>query len=306
MKYKWYKKPFIVTEFNACYPNEYLLEALPLVAAYHSLQDNDGLLQFDFGLSMVGTERMGGFNSNLMPDHLAQWVVAVPMFLRGDIKKAPGYVLDSITDKQLFSLPCYSDFLDKNFFLSYVTRVAKSYDHRKMDSPEVYKKYFDESKKIIQSETGELTLDYKKNILKIDAPNVQGAVGNTADGTIDCKNFSVKLKNKWASAILVSKQNKPISESSELYLVVVTPTKMSGQVYNHSRNTLTNPGSLPIKAQVAEGEVEIKTSVKSAIVTALAPDGTKGKNLNANIKANSISIKLNEGKTFVYEINLIR
>ncbi|MCS6823077.1 MAG: carbohydrate binding domain-containing protein [Cytophagaceae bacterium] len=306
MKYKWYKKPFIVTEFNACYPNEYILEALPLVAAYSSLQDNDGLIQFDFGPTMVGEQRMGGFSTNLMPDHLAQWVVAAPIFLRGDIKKAPGLVTDSIAETQLYTLPAYSDFLDKHFYLSYITKVCKSYGDKKTGNPKDFLKYYDESKKIIQSETGELTLDFKKNILKIDAANVQGALGNTSESNIDCKNFSVKLKNKWASAILISKQNKPISESSEFYLVVVTPTKMSGQVYNKSRNVLSNPGSLPLKAQVAEGEVELKLTAQAATVTALNPDGTKGKNINATIKNNLISIKLNEGKSFVYEIKLTR
>ncbi|HJT23502.1 MAG TPA: hypothetical protein VJ873_02945, partial [bacterium] len=48
-------KPLIVTEWNACFPNEYRLEGPALMAAYASLQDWDGLLQFDFTLDTPGT-----------------------------------------------------------------------------------------------------------------------------------------------------------------------------------------------------------------------------------------------------------
>ncbi|HWZ22220.1 MAG TPA: hypothetical protein VNW06_06170, partial [Cytophagaceae bacterium] len=140
-KYKWNNKPFLVTEYNACYPNEYILEAVPFIAAYSRLQGVDGMLQFDFTLDALGEERISAFSLSKMPDHLAQWVLGAPMFLRGDIKTAKGLVLDNISDKELYSLPNYSDFLDRNYQLSFITKVAKGYGGKKEADGSGYASY---------------------------------------------------------------------------------------------------------------------------------------------------------------------
>ena len=303
-KYKWYGKPFLVTEYNACYPNEYILEGIPTIAAYTRLQDMDGMLQFDFTLDAAGADKVGAFGLSKMLDHLAQWVVGAPIFLRGDIQPASGLVLDQITDKQLYSLPNYSNFLDKKPYLPYVTKVAKAYGEGKGDEASKYDSYYDAKKNIIKSETGQLKLDANNGILEINAPNVQGALGALKDVSIDLPALSFKIKNSWASIILISKENKPLSESKKFYLVAVTPVKMTGQQYNPGRSALSESGRLPLQAQVMEGDVLLKSKSSKIKVTSLQVDGTKGKSINFAMKADGISLKLNEGKTFVYEIEI--
>lgn len=301
-KYKWYNKPFLVTEYNACYPNEFILEGIPLIAAYSRLQDIDGMLQFDYSLSTPGKEPLSPFDLAKMLDHLAHWVIGAPIFLRGDILPANGLVLDNITDKQLYSLPGYSDFLDKKAHLPYITKVAKTYGEGKSDEPSKYDMYYDAKKNIIKSETGQLKLDADKGILEINAPKVQGAIGTLKDISFDFPALSFKVKNNWGSVFLISKENKPLAESKSFYLVVVTPVKMSGQQYNSQRNGLVDPGRLPLQAQVMEGDVLLKNKSAKVTVTSLMADGTKGKNINFTTKTEGLSLKLNEGRTFVYEI----
>src|SRR5690606_20610368 len=108
-KYKWNNMPLIVTEYNACYPNEYLLEAAPFVASYAALQGHDGLLHFDFDAKVPGEDRLNSLSLSRSPEFLAQWVAAAPIFLRGDIGTAPGLVLDQISKEEVESLPLYSD-----------------------------------------------------------------------------------------------------------------------------------------------------------------------------------------------------
>jgi hypothetical protein len=303
-KYKWNNKPLLVTEYNDCYPNEYLLEAVPFVAAYSRLQGIAGMLQFDFTLDALGEERISAFSLSKMPDHLAQWVLGAAMFLRGDIKTAKGLVLDTISDDQLYSLPNYSDFLDKKYQLSFITKVAKEYGREKVDEPSKYDSYFDSENKIMKSETGQLKLDGKNGVMEINADKIQGAVGALKDLSVDLPFISFKVENSWASIFLISKENKPLLESKKFYLVAVTPVKMTDQRYNANRNRLEDPGMLPMRAQQIEGEFVLKSKVTKIKITSLKADGTKGEKINFVVKPDGVSIKLNEGKTFVYEIEI--
>jgi hypothetical protein len=300
-KYKWNNMAFLVTEYNACYPNEYLLEAAPYISAYSALQGFDGMLHFDFDNYAVGEERLNSLSLSRSPEFLAQWVAAAPMFLRGDIKAANGLVLDYITDEAAGSLPLYSDFLDKHFTLPLITKVAKTGKNEKADDPSKYDSFYDANEKISKSETGELTCNAKKGFLRINSPKVQGVTGALNSQEFELPMLRIKVDNSWASVIAVSKDNLPLSESKNFYLVVTGPTKMSGQKYNDSRSGLVDIGQLPIMAQIVKGEVIIKTKSSVSIVP-LSIQGTRGKSLPVRMSNDGASFNLSNGRTFVYEV----
>ncbi|MDR2578650.1 MAG: carbohydrate binding domain-containing protein, partial [Chitinispirillales bacterium] len=168
-------KPFIMTEWNHCYPNEYVLEGVPLIAAYGALQGWNGILQFDFNLETLGVDRIHSYKLSVQPEDIAQWVMAAPLFLRGDVRAAPGLIVENITEEQYGDIPNYSEMLEKNYHLPFITRVAKSFDAEDdggtqyFDSStgtirragggergniEDYAQYYDRDSGIIRSETG--------------------------------------------------------------------------------------------------------------------------------------------------------
>jgi hypothetical protein len=302
-KYKWNNMAFLVTEYSECYPNEYLLEGAPYISAYSALQGADGMLHFDFDGLAVGEDRLNSLSLSRSPESLAQWVAAAPMFLRGDVKTAKGLVLDPITDEAAGSLPLYSEFLDKNFTLPLITRVAKTSKNEKADEPSKYDSFYNAAEKTVKSETGELTCNSQKGFMEINTPKIQGIVGGLNSQEFDLPMLRIKVSNSWASVIIVSKDNLPLSESKNFYLVVVGPTKMSGQTYNDSRSGLVNIGELPVLAQVINGEVTLKT--KSAVtILPLSVEGVKGKALPVEIKNDGTVLNLSQGRTFVYEVIL--
>jgi hypothetical protein len=304
-KYKWLNKPTIVTEFNACYPNEYTLDALPYIAAYGRLQGLDGIIQFDFDATPVGKDRITPFTLSKMPEHLSQWVIAAPLFLRGDVQTAPGLVIDAVTERMIYDLPSYSDFIDKHYHLPYVTRVAKSDSAVQGNAPSAYATFNDKVNKIITSETKELVLDYKKGVLKINTPRVQGVVGKLNEEIYDFPVIQVKMKNKWASVLLVSKDTLPLAVSDNFYLVVTTPCKMKGQKFNETRTALEDPGKTPVMAQVAQGEVVFK-GLKNVKIVPLGPDGEKMKQLPLTLSGEDSSLDLKKARTFVFEVKVKR
>jgi hypothetical protein len=299
--FKWHQKPFMVTEFNMCYPNEYYLEGVPLAAAYSALQGFDGMMQFEFGGSALGAERISAFALSNMPQHLAQWVIAAPLFLRGDIKQAEGLVLDIVSAEQIYSLTNYSDFLERYPFVPYVTKFARTDVPTVTESAEKYSSYYDKEKRLVRSETGELTLDADNGIFKIDAARVQGVTGNLRNQTFDFPLFQIKLHNPWASVMAVSKDNKPLTASANYYLVIVTPTKMTDEVYAQDRHALANTGTLPILAQVAEGSIHFKTQKKISIYPTYAT-GEQGAPISLLKKDTGYLFDLSKEKTFVFEV----
>jgi hypothetical protein len=299
--FKWHHKPFMVTEFNMCYPNEFYLEGLPLVAAYSALQGFDGMLQFEFGGSALGAQRISAFTLSNMVQHLAQWVVAAPIFLRGDVQQARGLVLDIVSEEQIYSLPNYSDFLEKYPFIPYVTKFARSDEKVDTESPEKYASYYDMEKRMVTSETGELVLDAAGGVFTLNASRVQGVTGNLRNKIFDLPIMKIELQNPWASVIAVSKDNKPLMESGNYYLVIVTPTKMTDEVYQEDRKSLSDAGKLPIMAQVAEGIIYLKTQKKIKLNPVYAT-GEKGESISLSKESNGYRFDLSQEKTFVFEI----
>lgn len=303
--YKVDQKPFIITEWNHCYPNEQIIEAVPLVAAYSALQGWDGVLQFDFNLQSVGKDRIRNFTLSVAPEQVALWVMGSPLFLRSDVKAAPGLVVESITDSMALTLPNYSSFLENNKYLPFVTRVAKTFTGKSSGKPEQYKKFFDEATGVMKSETGELNLDTKKGILTINTPQVQGVSGFIANEQIKLPAFSCKVSNTNASVYAVAKSKEPLEKSSSFYLVVAGPVKMTDQKYNVSRSALEDPGKLPVLAQIIKGKISFTAASQAkATVTPLAVSGVKGTPV-ALTKDNSGNFVFNTdaGRTLVYEVN---
>lgn len=298
-KYKWKDKPMIVTEYNVCYPNEYRLEGVPVIAAYSRLQGWDGMLQFHFDPEVVGTDRHINYTVNNMPEHLANWVMAAPLFLRGDVAEAPSFVADNVTDKQAYSLPSYSDFIDKNSFLPLVTKVGKQTVAIEGEaSTEAFAKYYNEAKQTITSETGELSLNHKRGVFKINTPKVQGVLGTLKDSTFKFPFMTVSLRNPWASAFIISKENKPLPESKTCYLVVTTPVKAKGMQYSNTRTALKNIGEYVMQAQNAMGSVTFTQEGKKYKVYPLSMSGVR----DAEIPLTGNKLDLTSQKTFVFEI----
>ncbi|MFP4015300.1 MAG: hypothetical protein ACLFVQ_14530 [Chitinispirillaceae bacterium] len=297
-------KPFIITEWNHCYPNEYVLESVPLMAAYGALQGWDGVLQFDYNHHVPGADRIRNYTVSVQPEDMAGWVMAAPLFLRGDVKKAPGLVVEKISNDQVNSTPSYSTFLDENYHLPFVTRVAKSFSAEKAADISAYEKYFDRDSGVIKSETGELLYNTKTGYFRIDAPRVQGAAGFVGGRALDFPLFSFKLDNTHASLFAVSRDGKDLVGSKHFYLVVIPPAKMKGQVYDGARNLLKDPGSDEVLVQVVNGSLSFKKLPgKKVEVFPLSLDGTRGKQLKIKkAKGTAGEIDLSKGRALVYEV----
>jgi hypothetical protein len=84
-------KPFIVTEYNHPAPSYYQAEALPLAAAYASLQDWDGIFLYSYGVHKKIWDPgyvNNFFDSTANPVKMTSAVSAALLFRRGDVSPA--------------------------------------------------------------------------------------------------------------------------------------------------------------------------------------------------------------------------
>jgi hypothetical protein len=259
-------KPYLCTEWNDCFPNEYRLEGPVLMAAYACLQDWDGMLQFDYGPSLIGSVPMTNFDINGRPDNEPLYLAGALIFREGLLKPSQIHIEEPLTDAQVLNPGMQSGWLFDHPWLPYVAKVEKRFTGKTTESPAdlaSIEKLFDAQGKTINSSTLEETLDYGKGILKIDSPQAQGLVGAISSpdpqqvwGTTGLW-VHVGPRNPWAAVVAVTLDHQPLAQSGKLMVFAVAHAENSGQIYNASRSALKVAGRAPVLMQGVEGEISI-------------------------------------------------
>lgn len=298
-------KPYLITEWNHCLPNEYEVEALPLLSSYASLQGWGGLLQFDFDPKGLGTAPLKRYTLSRSPSMLALWTVAAPLFLRRDVAEAKDSVVESIDSAKMFAVPSYSDFLEKRWALPYAVKVRKTFGGKASgDAGKWDRQGLRDSGRILSS-TRELELDAKAGVLRIDAPRVQGAAGALAGVEFSFPRISFRVANPEASIALVAADDKPLASSKRFYLVATGPSKMKDAELTRSRTGIKALGELPVLTQVLEGTAVLRgKDAAKAVVRPLDPDGKAGPALTISVTSAGASIDLSKAGSQVLEISL--
>jgi hypothetical protein len=106
-------KPFMLTEWNFCYPNRYRGESGPVVGAYAALQDWDGIFRFEYSgmkATAFGQTHTWSFNTVGDPLQLLSDRIAALFFLRQDVKPAATRISFAVTP-DIWKLPFTHDYL---------------------------------------------------------------------------------------------------------------------------------------------------------------------------------------------------
>ncbi|MFN8439103.1 MAG: carbohydrate binding domain-containing protein [Cytophagales bacterium] len=309
-------KPFMVTEWNACYPNPQRCDGVPMMAAYGSLQGWQNFTQFTMSDDPNGATSLTPFGVANDPIHMAQWVVGAPMFLRGDIKEAKSVFRHTIKPELVTSLPNQDPFLPNNFFLPYVTKFENSFENDSIGKINDFAKYIDTKNEVYASETDELKIDGKQKIFTVKAPKTQGVVAEFKGKKIDLPFFKVNVDNDFASVFAVSKDNKDLVNSKNFFLVVTTNVEMKGQEWDPNfredwkaggNGQLRKAGIFPLLAEMAKGKLVIKKDIDISKIK-VSTYTMYGSKINQNITLQKtsagIELDLSQLRSFVVEITI--
>jgi transcriptional regulator of met regulon len=295
--------PFTVTEWNIPYPNEYRIIGPIMMAAYASLQNWDCVLQFDFGKNRWNEKIDNLFDISQLPTVLAQWIPAATLFHKGYVKPALNRIVEECDTRDIFYDKEHSfKIIGNDIALPLISQVEKKYVENKssrVSDISLIKKYHNLEEKEIVSDTNELKWNYKKGVLSINTPYLQGVVGNFSNERVILNNIDVETSTPFCSITITSMDGKPLNFSKKMVLVAVGREMNSDMEYNVSRTALRDDGVSPIILENVEAKILFK-GIEDVKVYPLDING-KRKGEEIKIKGNLLQIS-GKYKALYYEI----
>jgi hypothetical protein len=126
----------------------------------------------------------------------------------------------------------------------------------------------------VWSDTKEMYRNLNKRYGWIDSERtkaVYGFIGSA--GSLDLKDFRITVRTDFATVAISSLTNEPLNNSSNMLLTAVGRAENTGVMYNKEHNQQIDPGHGPIRVEIIEAAIEIKTEKKNLRVMAVNPQG---------------------------------
>ncbi|MBL9173971.1 MAG: hypothetical protein JNL10_10595 [Verrucomicrobiales bacterium] len=282
-------KPQMISETTWNRPNRYRSEAPIYFAAYGALQGSDALVHFalDGDRWSVKPNFFMQPWTLMAPSQMAQFPATALLFRRGLVR--PGEVLAKVdlNTNDLLSLkgtPLPQDASFDELRLKDVPAGTEVKPGQRIDPLIHYagrvevnftptpgkvtlgdlKPFIDRAAKIVRSSTRELTLDYDRGLLTVNAPAAQGASGNfKAAGEIPLAELSLRSELDNGHFLVVSLDDQPIGTSKRMLLQVMSeerPTGFATEDAGKGLKKITDIGHDPWQVKSLQGTVTFKTA----------------------------------------------
>jgi hypothetical protein len=308
--------PMMITETNWTPPLGYQSEAPFLAAAYQSLCGVDAVCW----VSAVELEWSNHDRNAFDTDSQLKWIIATPMTLgqfpaaallyrRGDVALGQPVVVEHRSDKELWerALPIIAEdakydpdrdlrdrakqshlasALDPLAFLVGPVQVVYGSDPAKTTVADP-SRFIDRARKVVRSNTGQITWDYGRGFCTIDAPKAQGVSGFLKPvGPIKLSDVTIRSENAYATILVVALDDKPLAQSGQVLVQVGTRHRPTGWAdhaitfQNAAKETIRgrqvdSTGKMPWVVQVTMATIEVQnSSLKSAILLDLNGNAT--------------------------------
>lgn len=296
-------KPSMISETTWTRPNRYRSEAPLYLAAYGALQESDAIVHFAFdgaGWNVKPNFWMQPWTL-MSPAMMGQFPAAALIYRQGLV--APGEIVarvhlgrpellalkgtplpqDAALDElRLNDVPKGSEFkpgqrLDP--LLHYAGRTEVRFtDETGTQVLLNAAGLIDHNAMTVASSHRQLLLDYRAGVLRIDAPQAQGASGNLkALGKCTLRDIELESDLDLAHIVLVSLDGQPIGTSKKLLLQVMSEEQNSGwktEPAEGGKKRIVSIGRDPWQIKPISGAVRLKRSDARAMeVVALDHNG---------------------------------
>ncbi len=282
-------KPSMISETTWNRPNRYRSEAPLYYAAYGALQGSDAIAHF--ALDGADWSVKPGFWMQpwtlMAPSQAGQFPAAALIYRRGLVKTGEVLAKIDLNTNDLLHLQGTPLPQDANFDelrLKDVPAGSEVKPGQRIDPLIHYagraevnftgapgrttladlKPYIDRTRKTVRSTTRELTLDYEKGLLIINAPQAQGASGNLkAGGQLVLSDITLQSELENAHIVLVALDGEPIATSKRMLLQAMSeeqPTDFATEDAGNGSKKITNIGKDPWLVKKLSGTVKFNSA----------------------------------------------
>jgi len=276
-------RPSTITEVNWPLPNRYRADMIFLGAAYGTLQGTDAV--FWFAVGSPAWDTLPGKFSIQTPVVQAQFPAAAFLYRQGLLQTGPKVVDIELDVQDLYDLkgtpvPAPQNFdqlrgddippggvitnvsaIDTLAFT--VGRVGARFVANGAPQSQVtdLSPYIDRTNRVSRSATGELTWDYGRGLVTVQAPAAQGATGFLRNaGSIDLPDCTLTSTMDYGSLLLIALDRQPIAVSSRLLLQAMSedqPFRWETSSPTGPR-TIVDAGETPMMVRNLAGTVILK------------------------------------------------
>jgi hypothetical protein len=281
-------KPSMISETTFTRPNRFRSEAPLYFAAYGALQDSDAIVHFAFD----------GARWAVKPNFwMQQWTLATPAMLgqfpaaaliyrqgliatgevlaevklsTNDLLRLKGTPLPqdaSFDELRLKDVPQGTEVkpgqrLDP--LLHYAGRAQVKFGNESATRVSDLKPLINHAAQTVTSSTHELTLDYARGVLTLNAPRAQGVSGALNEaGKVELRDLTISSDLDLAHIVAVALDNQPLATSRRILLQVMSEERTSAfetEAVNTTVKRIKNIGRDPWQVRRLAGTVVLKRS----------------------------------------------
>jgi hypothetical protein len=276
-------KPYTVSETNHPFPNDWLSEGIPLIAAYGSFQDWDAIITYTFEPKRAADFKpyIGeAFDISLDPVRMTEFAIGALMFRRGDVHAALKTIDRTYSREQVMDSrrlrgeywPYFTPNFPQVLPLEHEMRISS------LDGPPTANFTVSNGNPIV-SDTHQLkwyTTPEQTGVVTVDTDRTEALIGFLGTNSKVLKNLSADLKNNFATIVLSSMDSKPLAQSDKMLLTTgsrVVNTDMKWNTNPFARGLLANQGGSPTLIEPVTGTVTLRDLQSASAVSATALDG---------------------------------
>lgn len=243
-------KPFIVSEVNHPYPNEYGAEGVPLIAAYGAFQDWDGVFWYSFSHQppeQWGKPSLPGhFDIRQDPVKMTEWASPAVMFQTGAIQPAKriaerSYSSDAVAESLRLAGsegPFFTPGFPSLLTLEHAVRVSLTGRPAAKEWPAPREPYLSDTRQLAWYLDAQ-----KKGLVVVNSDRWQSLIGYPkSQAAASPSNLTADISNEFAVITLASLDSKPIRGAERLLLTTGGRVANVGMRWNERRTGTVDEG----------------------------------------------------------------
>ena len=273
-------KPFSMTEWTQCPPNQWKAECAPIMAFYGmGLQGWDASFHFNQSGTRLADGWGGGSYVTDTPDYLGQFPALAFAIYHGHVTESPVVAARRLSTQDLFTGkdPLKQDFTTGGYDIKTLVsnggtpaeafaigRITVDFSGGKSQQTDLAK-YWDENNKVINSATGELTWDYGRQVITVHTPKTQAVIGRADGRTFELPGVTAEIKTPFVSLIFTPLDDAPLAQSKHILITALAQDKQTGAKYNASGTILESTGTAPLLLEPVQAKLKFAGAKPSQV-----------------------------------------